>query len=85
MDQTGYRNLVFDQNRRGHFQLQFIRVSLENKPPNAIRQRAWEAGSRSAAAGSPGRAGWLVNGMEIKAEKIPALSGTRRYLVKSRE
>lgn len=45
-----FRDLVFDGNRRGHFKLQFIRVSLENKPA-AILPRARTAGSPAAGSG----------------------------------
>jgi hypothetical protein len=86
MKRTGYRDLVFDQNRRGHFQLQFIRVSLENKPGIAIRRRAPPAGGGSGIDTERKTRGFLVNGSEIKAGKIPAPAapnGTRRYIVES--
>jgi hypothetical protein len=86
MKRSGYRDLVFDQNRRGHFQLQFIRVSLENKPGIAIRQRALPAGGGSGTDTDQNARRYLVDGSEIKAGKIPAptaRNGTRRYVVES--
>jgi hypothetical protein len=78
MIRTGYRDLVFDQNRRGHFKLQFIRVSLENKPGIAIRRKALAAkGSASASAGDG--AAYLADGKRISVGKDPALSDVRRF------
>lgn len=88
MERSGYRNLVFDQNRRGHFQLQFIRVSLENEPGIAIRQRALPRGAGTGAGIDRNERHFLVDGSEIKAEKIPAPAaenGTRRYVISSRQ
>ncbi len=89
MIKSGYRDLAFDQNRRGHFQLQFISVSLENKPGIAIRPKAPHRGGGDGAGRDrldPERREFLVDGSEIKAEKIPAphaANGTRRYVISS--
>jgi hypothetical protein len=78
MVRTGFRDLVFDQNRRGHFNLQFIRVSLENKPGIAIRRRVTaNAGAGRNEAGEAGN--HLVNGKRIKVENAQAFFGNRRY------
>ncbi|MDB5103669.1 MAG: hypothetical protein JWP91_1358 [Fibrobacteres bacterium] len=79
MVRTGFRNLVFDQNRRGHFTLQYIRISLENKPGIAIRHRAYAAGPGAGDDPDHARYGWLVNGKRSGTENVPAFSGTRRY------
>lgn len=86
MIKSGYRDMVFDQNRRGHFQLQFIGVSLENKPGIAIRPRAWPGGGGKGARPDTERRAFLADGTEIGSEKIPApqaANGTRRYLISS--
>jgi hypothetical protein len=84
MKQSGYRDLAFDQNRRGHFQLQFIRVSLENNSGSAIRPREWTAGRSGRAEAHLKERKFLVDGSELETEKIPspaAPNGTRRYIV----
>ena len=84
MKQSGYRDLVFDQNRRGHFQLQFIRVSLENNSGIAIRPRESTAGRSGRADANLKERKFLVDGTELETEKIPspaAPNGTRRYIV----
>lgn len=86
MKRTGYRDLVFDQNRRGHFQLQFIRVSLENKPGIAIRRNASHRGGGGGTDTDQNKRRFLVDGSEIQTEKIPAPvapGGVRQYIVGS--
>ena len=77
MVRTGYRDIAFGENRRGHFKLQFIRVSLENKPGNAIRQRAIAARTPGA---SPDGDAYLVNGKKITNENVPAPLSAPRYV-----
>lgn len=74
---TGYRDMVFDQNRRGHFKLQFIRVSLENRPA-AVGRRPRTAGG---AAPDPGQdpAMYLLDGKRIGAGRPGKSFGNRRY------
>ncbi|GEM_PF-5436718 len=78
MVRTGYRDLVFNANRHGHFKLQFIRVSFENKPGISIRRRALaQSGKAHAASGADGN--YLVDGKKIKAENIQGFPDDRRY------
>jgi hypothetical protein len=78
MVRTGYRDIAFDQNRHGHFKLQFIRVSFENKPGIAIRPRVFASkGSVSANAGDG--AAYLADGKKIMLGKDRAFSDVRRY------
>ena len=82
MKRSGYRDLVFDGNRRGHFRLQFIGLRLGNNSAIAIRQRTLPADRRSGADAKLKERKFLVDGSE--AEKIPspaAPNGTRRYII----
>jgi hypothetical protein len=84
MKRSGYRDLVFDGNRRGHFRLQFIGLRLVNNSGIAIRQRALPADRRSGADAKLKERKFLADGSEAEAEKIPspaAPNGTRRYIV----
>lgn len=82
MISTGYRDIVFDQNRRGHFKLQIISLSYGNKPGIAIRRRMGPAMGPAAASDGPA---YQADGKRIPAGKNPAagkgqaLSGVRRY------
>lgn len=86
MKESGYRDLVFDENRRGHFRLQFIGLRLVNNSGIAIRQKALPAGRRSGADGKLKERKFLVDGSELKTEKIPspaAPNGSWKYIVES--
>lgn len=75
MIRTGYRDMVFDENRRGHFKLQFIRVSLENRPTAVGRRPVWADG----AAPVTGPALYRLDGKRIDAAKPGSAFGNRRY------
>ncbi|MEO6097069.1 MAG: hypothetical protein ABIW76_15880 [Fibrobacteria bacterium] len=76
MVRTGFRDIVFDQNRHGHFKLQFIRLSFENKPGLAIRRKDLAA---KGMAGAGDGAAYLADGKSIMLGKNPAFSDVRIY------
>ena len=78
MVRTGYRDLVFNANRHGHFKLQFIRVSLENKPGIAIRRRAF-AQSRARRDAAAEAQDCRADGKKISIEKGREFSAAQRY------